>query len=127
MMTAILGWDFKEVLLNADRSGKLAETFVFQELAAQIDLDSRCSLYHYRDRDKREIDFIVEREDGAMMGIEVKSGHNVVKRDFAQQEWFARNLARDKPFVGIVLFSGEDTLSFGENLLAVPIASFWSD
>ncbi|MDR1649726.1 MAG: ATP-binding protein [Synergistaceae bacterium] len=127
MMAAILGWDAKEVSLNPDRSGKLVETFVFQELAAQTDLDGRYSLYQYRDREKREIDFIVEREDGAMTGIEVKAGHNVVKRDFAHQEWFAENLVKDKQFVGIILYSGENTLSFGENLLAVPIASLWSD
>jgi predicted AAA+ superfamily ATPase len=30
-----------------------------------------------------------------------------------------------KPYIGIVLYSGEHTLSFGEGMLAVPIASLW--
>ena len=28
----------------------------------------------YRDSDKREIDFVIERDDGATLGIEIKAG-----------------------------------------------------
>jgi predicted AAA+ superfamily ATPase len=128
LMTSILGWDSTEALLNADRSGKLMETFVFQELSAQIDLDSRYKLSQYRDRENRELDFIVENEDDSMIGIEVKAGHNVSRNDFAHLEWFKANLVKEKRFTGIILYSGEDTLSFGGNsadMLAVPIAALW--
>ncbi|GAB7140893.1 ATP-binding protein [Deferribacterales bacterium RsTz2092] len=126
LMTSILGWKPKEVLLNHDRSGKLIETFVFQELAAQVDLESQYSISQYRDRLDREIDFIVEREDGALLGIEVKAGHNVSSKDFEPQKWFVENILKNKkPYVGIVLYSGDRTLSFSENMLAVPIASLW--
>ncbi|MCL1901579.1 MAG: ATP-binding protein [Endomicrobia bacterium] len=127
-MTSVLGWKPDEVFLNVDRYGKLMETFIFQELSAQIDLDNIYSLYQYRDREKREIDFIIEREDGALLGVEVKSGHNVSKEDFAHQIWFRDNLVKDKrKYKGIVLYSGEDTLSFGEGLQAVPIAALWQE
>lgn len=127
-MTSVLGWKPDEVFLNVDRSGKLMETFIFQELSAQIGLDNIYSLYQYRDREKREIDFIIEREDGALLGIEVKSSHNVSKEDFAHQIWFRDNLVKDKrKYEGIVLYSGEDTLSFGEGLQAVPIAALWQE
>ena len=53
------------------------ETFVYQELAAQADFNSLYSLYQYRDREKREIDFLVERDGGALIGIEVKASHSV--------------------------------------------------
>jgi len=124
LMASILGWHAKEVYLDPDRSGKLAETFVFQELAAQVELDEQYTLYQYRDREKREIDFIVERDDGSMIGIEVKSGQSVSKKDFGHMEWFKSNLAK-KPFKGIVLYTGEDTLSFGKDMLAVPMGSLW--
>ena len=127
-MTAVLGWKYDDMLSKPDRSGKLMETFVFQELAAQIDLDSSYSLYQYRDREKREIDFLVEREDGALVGIEVKASHSVSSGDFAHQKWFRDNIVKDKKtYIGIVLYSGEQTLSFGENLLAVPIAALWTE
>jgi len=126
LMTSILGWDPREVYLDPDRCGKLAETFVFHELAAQVELDGRYALHQYRDREKREIDFIVERDDGPMVGIEVKAGQSVSKSDFKHLEWFRSNIAK-KPFKGIVLYSGEDALPFGKDMLAVPMASLWAE
>lgn len=125
LMSSILRWDLKEVLLNRDRSGKLMETFVFQELAAQIDLNPGLALYHYRDREQREVDFIVENEQKAVLGIEVKSSHSVSNRDFRHLIWFRDNIAEDSPFTGIVLYAGEDVIPFGDRLWAVPIASLW--
>lgn len=125
LMSSILRWDMREVLLNRDRSGKLMETFVFQELAAQVDLNPGLALYHYRDREKREVDFIVENEQNAVLGIEVKSSHSVSNRDFRHLIWFRDNIAEDRPFTGIVLYAGEDVIPFGDRLWAVPIASLW--
>ena len=35
------------------------------------------SLYHYRDREKREIDFIVECDDETIIAIKVKAGSSL--------------------------------------------------
>ena len=78
-------------------------------------------LSHYRDNKKREIDFMAERSDGALLGIEVKAG-NVSHSDFAHLKWFAENLAHT-PFTGIVLYSGTETLRFGEGFYAVPLSA----
>jgi len=127
IMTSILGWEPKEVIMNNDRSGKLIETFIFQELAAQIDIDNKYNLYQYRDRQDREIDFLVEREDGAILGIEVKAGHSVSIDDFKAQFWFEENILKNKKsYIGIVLYSGDRTVPFKENMLAVPTAALWS-
>jgi len=126
LMTAILGWKQEDMLLDVDRSGKLMETYIFQELAAQVDLDSSYSLYQYRDREKREIDFLVEREDGAILGIEVKASHSATSDDFKHLRWFQEKIIKDnKTFIGLVLYSGDQTLSFGKNLFAVPTAALW--
>ena len=127
LMTSLLGWEKKEVIMNNDRSGKLIETFIFQELAAQIDLDNKYNLYQYRDRQDREIDFLVEREDGALLGIEVKASHTVSKDDFKSQFWFEENILKgNKSYTGIVLYSGDRIVPFKENMLAVPTAALWS-
>ncbi|MCL2335232.1 MAG: ATP-binding protein [Endomicrobia bacterium] len=127
LMTSVLGWNPKEVFVSEDRSGKLIETFVFQELSAQIDLDNCYSLSQYRDRTGKEIDFIVEREDGALLGIEVKAGHNVSSEDFAAQKWFAENLLKNnESYTGLVVYSGDKVIQFAKNMLAVPIAALWS-
>ncbi|MCL2444451.1 MAG: ATP-binding protein [Treponema sp.] len=125
-MTSILGWDKKEIMRDSDRSGKLMETFIFQELAAQIDLDKSYNLYQYRDYKQHEVDFLIERDDRAMAGIEVKASHSVSKEDFAPQIWFRENIVKGKtPYKAYVLYSGENTLSFGDGLMAVPIAALW--
>ncbi len=123
-MAACLNWRQNEVLLDPDRSGKLMETWVFHELSAQVDLDPDCSLFHYRDRANREIDFLVEDGDGNILGIEVKAGSVVRKDDFVHMIWFRDNLAKGK-FQGITLYSGEDTVSFGDGLLALPLAALY--
>ena len=128
IMTSVLGWNPKDVFMNQDRSGKLIETFVFQELAAQIDLENQYKLFQYRDRVNREIDFLVEREDGALLGVEVKAGHNVSKSDFTPQKWFEKNIVKNKqPYTGLVVYSGDRTIQFEENMLAVPTAALWTE
>jgi len=126
LMTSVLGWNPKDVFINEDRSGKLIETFVFNELAAQVDLDNQYNLFQYRDRLDREIDFLVEREDGVLLGIEVKAGHSVSRMDFASQEWFAENISKNKPYIGLVLYSGDRIIPHGKNMLAVPTAALWT-
>jgi len=70
----------------------------------------------------------VERDDGALLGIEVKAGHNVSRKDFAHSEWFMGNIHKSKkPFIGIVLYSGDTTIKYSDNLLAVPTASLWTE
>lgn len=127
LMASILNWGLDALPLDPDRSGKLVETFAFNEIAAQVDANNGVyALYHYRDREKREIDFLVEREDGALLGLEVKAGTTVRNRDFQHLEWFRDNLVGKRRFTGIVLYSGDHAVSFGPDLWALPIGTMWS-
>jgi predicted AAA+ superfamily ATPase len=128
LMASILGWQMDQVALDTDRSGKLIETFVFNEIAAQLDAsDGVYELFHYRDREQREIDFLIQRDDGALLGIEVKAGSAIGKNDFRHLRWFKEHLAKDRPFVGIVLYTGEFPGSMGDNLWAVPFGALWAN
>jgi predicted AAA+ superfamily ATPase len=126
LMAGILNWRMEDVFLDSDRSGKIVETFVFNELAAQIALRDGYRFYHYRDRDKREIDFIVENDRGVLLGIEVKAGTAVSKNDARHMAWFRENITPDKKFIGVVLYTGENVLPLGPDTLAVPIAALWA-
>jgi len=126
LMSSVLNWNMDNVRHDPDRSGKLMETFIYQELAAQTELNKDYNLYQYRDYKKHEIDFLIERSDRAMIGIEVKAGRSVFKEDFKPQIWFKENIITNKtPYTALVLYSGEDTLPFGEGLFAVPAAALW--
>ena len=127
LMSSILGWNRRQVRMDADRSGKLVETFMFNEIAAQADAHAgKYELFHYRDRGKREIDFLVEREDGALLGIKIKAGSAIGTKDFRNLSWFRKNIARDRKFTGIVLYSGELAGSMGDGLWAVPFGTVWN-
>lgn len=126
LMSSVLSWRLEDIQLMADPLGKLIETFAMNELAAQIDAsDGRYELYQYRDREKREIDFLVEREDGDLLGIEIKASTVVTADDFKHIRWFKENLKGNRNFVGIVLYAGSRPLSFGQDVWAIPFSMMW--
>lgn len=126
LMSSLLKYNPEQVRFDSDRSGKLIETFAFNEIMAQVDTsDGRYELFHYRDREKREIDFLIEREDQALLGIEIKAGSSISKKDFRHLDWFQKNLVKEKGFTGIILYTGQYPVSFGDNLWAVPFGSLW--
>ncbi len=126
LMAALLKWKTDQVRLDPDRAGKLIETFAFNEIMAQVDAgDGRYGLFHYRDREKREIDFLIEREDGVLLGIEIKAGSAVSKNDFKHMTWFQNNLVKNQKFIGVILYTGQTPASFGNNLWAIPFSLLW--
>jgi len=128
LMSSLLKWNLEQVRLNTDKVGKIIETFIFNELVAQIENSNNESyeLFHYRDREKREIDFLIEREDGALLGLEVKASSTIMSNDFRHLKWFSKNLAEKRPFIGIVLYTGEAVLSFGASMWGVPMGMLWA-
>lgn len=126
LMSSILRWNIEKVYLDGDMNGKLLETYVLNQLMPIIEAQSEdFHLYHYRDREKREIDFLIENDKGDLLAIEVKAGSAVGADSFKHMKWFENNLAKDRRFIGILLYTGEHTSSFGKNLFAVPINRLW--
>ena len=126
MMASVLDWSPDGIYLDADRSGKAVESWVHHELSAQADASGRVSVFHYRDQKKREIDFVLESDDGAIVGLEVKAGSMVRADEFKHLAWFRDNIAKKRKFTGIVLYSGSVTVPFGEGLYAVPLSALCS-
>ena len=126
LLTSLRGYSIAR--LRADRSlfGALLESFVFSELLKlSAWADESVSLFHYRDRDRFEVDFILENTAGQIVGVEVKAAASVTRRDFGGLERVAS--AAGTAFVqGIVLYDGAQTLSFGESLRAVPLSALWA-
>nr|WP_019809584.1 DUF4143 domain-containing protein [Saccharomonospora halophila] len=104
-------------------AGSLTETFVHAELTrllATSDLGAR--LHFYRDRDAREIDFVLERRNGDVVGIEVKASSTVGSDDFRHLRWLADRLG-DRFVAGYVLHLGQQTHRFGERMAALPVSA----
>jgi predicted AAA+ superfamily ATPase len=77
-------------------------------------------LSHYSDKDQRKVDFVFESASRELIGIEVKAAASVQASDFKGLRRL-REVA-GKPFVtGIVLYDGQQALSFGDGSWAVPL------
>jgi uncharacterized protein len=116
-----------EHTLRADRValGALFETFVFAEVAKQISWsDDAIAVYHYRDKDKREVDLVLERDDGAVVGIGIKAAASVSEHDLGGLRRLAAACG-DRFVLGIVAYDGDVTVPFGSRMHAVPIGALW--
>jgi predicted AAA+ superfamily ATPase len=98
---------------------------VHNQIAGLVDLHPAWKLYHYRDKDKREIDFVIDTPD-CVVGIEVKASESIGLSAFKHLRWFGKTLITHKPFIGMVLHTGKLTTSFASNLLAIPLSALWS-
>ena len=128
LMSSFLRWNLDDIRLDADRSGKMIETFVYNELVVQAEASAEdYKIYQYRDSERREIDFIIEREGKDLLGIEVKSGSALSGDSGRHLQFFRKKIVGKRNFIGIVLYTGEHVVSFGENMWAVPISALWSE
>jgi predicted AAA+ superfamily ATPase len=119
--------NFTVVRIRKDRGllGPLLESFVFSELLKSISwAKANVSLFHYRDKDQLEVDFVLQNSEGQVVGVEVKAASSVTRRDFAGLERLAAAAGTD--FVqGILLYDGEHIVNFGERLRAAPVSTLW--
>jgi predicted AAA+ superfamily ATPase len=106
-------------------AGPMMENFVLMELARQLTWSAeRVRLHHYRTRDKVEVDAVLETADGRVIGIEVKAGSTVRGEDLAGLRHLESRLG-SRFVAGYVLFTGQQTLPFGDRLRALPIEALW--
>ncbi len=72
----------------------------------------------------REVDIVLERDDGMIVGIEVKASTTVKAGDFSSLRALAEACG-DRFAFGIVLYDNADIVPFGDRLAAVPLSSLW--
>lgn len=126
LLSYLVGADERRITTDLDLGGMFYETFVAMELHRQISwLDDRPRLFHFRDRDQREVDIVVEHRDGSVSAVEVKSAATVHARDFRGLTHLRDKLG-SKFNAGALLYTGANTVAFGDRLAAVPLAGLWA-
>ena len=121
-------------LINAGRDrlladgaawGAMLENFLAMELLKQTGWSKApVSLFHFCTPSGQEVDLVLEERGGRVVGVETKASSSVDHSDFKGLRALAE--AAGKKFVrGIVLYTGEHTLPFGENMFAVPMGGIW--
>lgn len=105
--------------------GGLLESFVAMELVKQAAWSADPpALYHFRTHAGDEVDLVLERRGGAVVGIEVKSAVTVTAADFKGLRALAAAAGR-RFRRGIVLYTGAEIVPFGAGLFALPVEALW--
>jgi hypothetical protein len=125
LLAAARGLSFDRVKANRELFGALLESFVFSEILKLMSAsDMRLTPYHFRDQQMHEVDIVLERDDGMIVGVEVKASATVKSSDFAGLRTLAE--ACKKRFAyGVVLYDSADLVPFGERLAAAPLSCLW--
>lgn len=126
LLCHLLQYDLKDLEKNRpELFGHVIENFVATELVKLVAThDENLNLLHFRTGDNKEVDFVVEKSNGQLAGIEVKKRDSVSKEDFKGLKEL--QLLSGQDFIcGIVLYRGKEVVPFGKNLWAVPIANLW--
>ena len=122
----LLGQDPVRLAEPGGAAGPMLETFVLMELARQLTWnDERARLYHYRTKDNIEVDAVLESADGRIVAIEVKAASTIRSEDLAGLRHLAER-AGPRLVAGYVLYTGQQTLPFGDRLRALPIDALWN-
>lgn len=122
----LLGLKQAETLHTSQFFGGLVENFVYTELLKHAAwAEEEVNFYHFRDTAKHELDLVIERSDGKVVGVEVKASMTVKMEDFSGLTSFA-DYAGEKFLHGILFYSGDKVLPFRiQNVTyrAVPIST----
>lgn len=112
-------------LATAAMGGAFLESFVVTELTRQATtVDEALMFAHFRDRSGVEVDIIIERPDGGVVAIEVKSARSVNQRD-ARGLTFLRDRLGERFLCGVLFHTGPLTARLGERVWALPVAALW--
>ena len=118
---ALMGYTQDALVQDRTLFGQFLETFVFQELKRQaICQEQPLAFFHYRDKDKVEVDVVIERGATAVAGVEVKASATVTPGDFRGLRKL-KKVAGARFASGVVVYDGDVTASFGEGMFAVPL------
>lgn len=111
-------WTFPEVLMNGAMAGAFFESWCVAEiLKSYVNAGESPSFYYYRDKDKNEIDLVIERE-GKIYPVEFKKAATVSKADVRQ---FSKLSDFNMPVgTGALISLYPDAILIKENVKAIP-------
>ena len=127
LLCHLLDWRLEDLRTRKpDLYGHVIENFVATELLKILSFsDSRAQLMHFRTSDGKEVDFVLERPDGTLAAIEVKTSDAVTASDFSGLKTL-QSVAPNDFKCGVVLYAGKDVVPFGDKLFAMPLDRLWN-
>ncbi len=106
--------------------GHVFETFVVSEVLKQVSwMDGIAGCGHWRTHDGAEVDLVVERDDGDIIGLEVKAGSRVLDKDLTGLR-ILRDELGDAFAAGVVLHTGQRAYTVEERIHVLPADRLWT-
>ncbi len=130
LAAGLLGLDAGGLIApTAPATGPLLETFVVNEIARAMSVSAgRLRLHHYRDHQGHEIDLVIERADGAIVAVEIKATSSPSATQLRHAAWLRdrSDASATGTFrAGILLHTGDQSLTVGDRLHLRPISTLW--
>ncbi len=124
LLAHLLGVNSDNLENNPKISGQLFESFIFQELMKQISWSkTQPKLYYFRTASGKEVDFILQTNDGQIIGLEVKMKETIQNKDFIGLRELM-NLTKKQFKAGYVITAGQEMVPFGQKLFTLPLSLF---
>ena len=124
----LLGIRTEEQLLDSPFYGGLLENLILMDLCKNAVFSEReVAIHHFRDKQKREVDIVLEEPGGMITGVEIKAAKSLSPSDFAGLANLA-NYAGKQFKQGFLLYSGEKILPMkieNHQFTAVPFSSLY--
>jgi uncharacterized protein len=106
--------------------GYLLETFCVGEILRQASwTDAPPQAGHWRTHDGDEVDLVLERDDGAIVAVEVKAAERVREADFRSLRKLREALG-ERFLGGTILHLGRHAYTHDERLHALPADRLWT-
>ena len=124
---AAVGADAALAMSDGDLLGRLIDTFVTNQLRAEVVVDpNRPRLHHLRDREGRhEVDLIADLGVRGLVAIEIKA-HSAPSRRHARHLAWLRDRMGDRFVAGVLLHTGPAVFRLADRIRAVPISAIWN-
>ncbi len=106
--------------------GHLVETFAVGELSKQASwIEGITGISHWRHHDGDEVDLIIEREDGGILGFEMKAGGRVPGPEL-KGLINLRDRLGDRFLGGIALYLGKHSYTYADRIHVAPLDRLWT-
>lgn len=106
--------------------GHLVETFAVGELRKQASwIEGITGIGHWRHHDGDEVDLIIEREDGGILGFEMKAGGRVSGPELKGLAHL-RDSVGDRFLGGFVLYLGKRSYTYSDRIHVAPLDRLWT-
>ncbi|HSK49326.1 MAG TPA: ATP-binding protein [Solirubrobacterales bacterium] len=128
LLCSLIGAEPDRLIGDGGIAGSVFETFAVTEVIRMVDasdLAPQIRPHHYRDQRGHEVDLVLERPNGDVVGIEVKASSTPRARD-ASGLALMRDALGKRFRLGLVLHTGPDTIPLGDRIWATPLAALWT-